>query len=619
MIPCLYAEAEMSFTTNGIGKLCDTISCSVTEKRNGSYELKMTYPSDGLHAETLSEGAVILAKPSERVSPQPFRIYKTTTPLNGVLEVAARHIQYQENFITVSPFSVTGSQAAMAEFAKRATTDCPFSFWTDIDSQAVFSISAPSTIRSCLGGMEGSMLDTYGGEYEWDFFTVRLHRSRGNDYGVRIVYGKNLVDFQMEKSIENVITGVHPYWKNSEDGALMELPEKVVMASGRSMSFDKVTPLDCSSQFPEKPTEEQLRSYAVSYLKDTSLTDPDIDIKIDFLQLWQTPGYADIAAAERVSLCDTVHVYIAKLGIEVSCKITETEYNVLLERYTSITLSNASVYSRNSSLSGALGSIRDEAVLAAEAVGRVESQVADTRTVSEKLESFSVLAAGLFGIHHSSGITEDGIPVQYAHTSEKLADSQLAWMGGPDGFFVSTDGGKSWGHGWDNQGKAIKLAVEAVGLHAEAIVEGTLRTALVKILGTECFTWQGDAILMSDPENPKRLLKIGQYEAGSYGIAASQDGGETWVKAVGFEGIPWEDAPREDPPAIQGEMIVKAETPPEDPDPDSLWIDKSVSPLLLKLWDGTQWQVVGYMPPETGEPTDPEDSDNVDVEGGNAP
>ena len=265
------------------------------------------------------------------------------------------------------------------------------------------------------------MLDTYGGEYEWDFFTARLHRNRGNDYGVRIVYGKNLVDFQMEKSIENVITGVHPYWKNSEDGALMELPEKVVMASERSVSFDKVTPLDCSSQFQEKPTEEQLRSYAVSYLKDTSLTDPDIDIKIDFLQLWQTPGYADIAAAERVSLCDTVHVYIAKLGIEVSCKVTETEYNVLLERYTSITLSNASVYSRNSSLSGALWQYpgHSEIARAAEAVGRVESQVADTRTLSEKLESLSVLAAGLFGIHRSSGMTEDGIPVQYAHTPRK--------------------------------------------------------------------------------------------------------------------------------------------------------------------------------------------------------
>ena len=134
--------------------------------------------------------------------------------------------------------------------------------------------------------------------------------------------------------------------------------------------------LDCTSQFEEKPTEEQLRNYAQNYLKNTSLTEPNIDIKIDFLQLWQTPGYADIAAAERVSLCDTVHVYIAKLGIEVSCKVTETDYDVLLERYSSITLSNASVYSRNSSLSGALGSIRDEALFGS---GETNLQVSGVR------------------------------------------------------------------------------------------------------------------------------------------------------------------------------------------------------------------------------------------------
>ena len=105
-------------------------------------------------------------------------------------------------------------------------------------------------------------------------------------------------------------------------------------------------------------------------------------VKIDFAQLWQTTGYADIAEAERVSLCDTVHVYISKLGIEVSCKVTETEYDVLLERYKSITLSNATVYSRNSSLSGSLGSLRDEAQLATEAINRVETQVTDVRTLT---------------------------------------------------------------------------------------------------------------------------------------------------------------------------------------------------------------------------------------------
>ena len=615
MIPCLYQNTETTFTTNGIGKLCDSMSARVVEKRNGSYELKLTYPSDGLHAEELLEGAIILAKPSEKASSQPFRIYKITTPLTGILEIAARHIQYQENFITVSPFSAIGSQAAIAALKERATTDCPFTFWTDIDSKAVFSFTSPATIRSCLGGMDGSLLDTYGGEYEWDGYTTLLHAHRGADHGVRIVYGKNLIDFQMERSIENVITGVHPYWKHSEDGTLMELPEKVVVMEqeeGTKRPYEKITPLDCTSPFEEKPTEEQLRNYAQNYLKNTSLTEPDIDIKIDFLQLWQTPGYADIAAAERVSLCDTVHVYIAKLGIEVSCKVTETDYDVLLERYSSITLSNASVYSRNSSLSGALGSIRDEAQLATEAINRVETQVTDVRTLSVQQEYFNLLAAGLLGLHYSSGMAEDGSTVRYAHTAEKLEDSAYAWMSGTNGFFISTDGGKTWGHGWADTEEVVKLAVEAVGLSADALLSGALRTSLVKIFGTDHFFWEGDAICLLDPENDKRILKIGQYTEGSYGIAASTDGGLNWEAAVDFDGVSGGGDSGGTTTVVQGETIVKSETAPTSPAVDALWVDKASR--RLKLWDGTEWVVIGYEPEETGpteppvpeEPTDPE-------------
>ena len=187
----------------------------------------------------------------------------------------------------------------MVALKSHVTTDCPFAFWTDIDSQATFTITSPATVRGCLGGMDGSMLDTYGGEYEWDMYTAMLHGHRGADHGVKIVYGKNLINFEMERSIENMITGVHPYWKHSEDGTLFELPEKVVTIE-HDGPFEKISVLDCTSQFQDKPTEAQLRNYVKSYLKNTSLTEPDIDIKIDFVQLWQTPGYADIAEAERV-------------------------------------------------------------------------------------------------------------------------------------------------------------------------------------------------------------------------------------------------------------------------------------------------------------------------------
>ena len=164
---------------------------------------------------------------------------------------------------------------------------------------------------------------------------------------MRIVYGKNLIDFKMERNIENVITGVHPYWKNQETGAVLELPEKVITVSGKSVPYERIVPYDCTEQFESQPSVDALHNHAASYLKTTTLTDPNVDITIDFLQLWETPGYEDIAEAERVQMCDTVWVYISKLGIEVSSKVTETEYDTLLEKYKSVTLSNSVVSSRS--------------------------------------------------------------------------------------------------------------------------------------------------------------------------------------------------------------------------------------------------------------------------------
>lgn len=407
MIPCLYDISETAYTTNGIGKLADCISCYVTEKRNGSYELKMEYPTDGIHADDIAEGNIILAKPADNKDPQPFRIYKITTPLDGKLEVSARHISYQLNFITVSPTTVAAGKtnqvaSVFSSLLKKATTDCPFTFETDIDSSVGFSITEPISFRSALGGEEGSMLDTYGGEFEWDFYTVRLWKARGSDNGVRIVYGKNLLDFKMEKSIEDMVTGIHPYWKDSDSGSITELSEKVVTLGTSSLPFDKIVPLDCTEQFESTPSQSSLRSYAKTYLNSTEKTVPDVDITIEFAQLWQMPGYEDIAEAERVSLCDSVHVYITRLGIETVAKVTETEYDCLLERYKSVTLSNSVTSSRNSSLSTTLVTTSQASSMVSSSTSKVSADVtalieateesitlAYTKTIAETLEDYS--------------------------------------------------------------------------------------------------------------------------------------------------------------------------------------------------------------------------------------
>ncbi|MCC8102123.1 MAG: phage tail protein [Clostridiales bacterium] len=426
MIPCLYDISETSYVTNGIGKMADCISCIVTEKRNGSYELKMEYPSDGIHADEITEGNIILAKPADGATSQPFRIYKITTPMDGVLEIAARHISYQLNFITVSPVTIvsgTDDQVVLAYqgLLDNATTDCPFSFETDMSSTAYFGILEPTSFRNALGGVDGSMLDTFGGEFEWDMYTVRLLKSRGSDNGVRIVYGKNLVDFKMERSIEDVITGVHPYWEDSETGDIVELSEKVVTLADSDYPYEKIMVLDCSEQFEEQPTEASLRSYAQSYLESTSYTEPEIDIDIDFAQLWQTAGYEDIAEAERVNLCDTVHVYVSKLGIEVSATVTETEYDTLLERYRSITLSNAVSSSRNSTLSLSVATTSQVKTLIAITDTAIRLSASKTYVTKDELESDYSTTVEVKSLIEE---TEEAVTLSYTKTLENYSTTE---------------------------------------------------------------------------------------------------------------------------------------------------------------------------------------------------
>ena len=631
MIPCLYDSRETKFNHNGIGKLADAQSCTVTEKRNGSYELKLICPADGIHAEMLEEGNIILAKPSDTMQPQPFRIYKITTPIDGKLEVQARHISYQLNFITVSPFSVSGCAGAVQGLKSHAASDCPFSVWTDVASSAMFTVSVPASFRNCLGGMDGSVLDTFGGEFEWDRYTVKFHRARGADHNVHIVYGKNLTDFKMEKSIENTITGVHPYWVDNETQAVMELPEKVVMVSRKSVPYQKITVLDCTSAFQEKPSEAALREYAQDYIDTTSLTEPEVDIKIDFIQLWNTPGYEDVVQAEQVSLCDTVHVYISKLGIEASSKVTETEYDSLLERYNSITLSNSTVNSRNSSLTSSLNSIRNTATAAYDTAVRVETAVGEQMGgISASIIYDGALFAALFGLHYKNETDSKGNTTRYAFNAATLKQSTAAWKNSPAGFFVSTDGGETWGYGWESDDSAVKTAIlleqtlkelddrykKAAELSEELLEELDERYKTATAISVEL-----QKTLDQRYETAKKLSKELYEELDkryrtlteiSEDLQKELDERYSVAKKLS------EDVEKELDEKYQPSIPV-SETAPETPAADALWVDKKN--LRLKLWDGEQWQMLGYEPEEPDpepteptEPTTPTDPETPDIE-----
>ena len=343
MKPILYPAGETEFRNNGLGRLSEATKCLVTEERNGQYELEMQYPITGRHYKEIVEERIIAARHDDSDDIQPFRIYKITRPMNGIVTVSARHISYQLSKVAVMPFAANTCAEALAGMIANSVGDCPFTIWTDKLLQASFSVDVPSSFRSLLGGTSGSILDVYGpGEYEWDKFTVKFHTHRGSNQDVMIRYGKNLTDVKKTTDTSNLWTGILPYWAGTdeaEQAVLVTLPEKVIYSDmAESFVYRMVVPVDLSSAFQEQPTVEQLRSRAQAYVNANAADGIPASIDVSFVALWQTEEYKNWAPLQKLKLCDTVTVYHKGLGIENKAKIVSVTYDVILERYEKMTI-----------------------------------------------------------------------------------------------------------------------------------------------------------------------------------------------------------------------------------------------------------------------------------------
>ena len=343
MKPILYSHSETSFTNNGLGRLADCISCIVTEERNGIYECQFTYPVTGEMYSKIQIGCILGVIHDDAKDIQPFDIYAKDTPMNGVVTFYAHHISYRLGHIILKPVTYSSITAAFAGIANKTYNSCPFTFWTDKSVSATWKVEVPSAVKAVLGGESGSILDVYGkGEYEWDKFAVKLHLNRGNDNGVSIRYGVNLSDLTQNLDTSETYNAVAPYWK-SDNGTLVTLTEGYIAASSVQTGEEIIpVPLDLSSAFENQPTETQLRTEALRQLDNSEAWIPNENISVKFIDLAHTQEYKNIAALQRVKLCDKVSVYCGPLGVSaVKMQVVKTVFNALTEEYDEIELGTA--------------------------------------------------------------------------------------------------------------------------------------------------------------------------------------------------------------------------------------------------------------------------------------
>ena len=331
MKPVLFAPTATEFTNNGLGKLSDAASCTVKEERNGAFELTLKYPVEGIHYSEIRQRSIICAKPNPVDDPQPFRVYRTSKPINGLVTVYAYHISYDLTGIPVSPYTAASVQAALAGFSTNAVATNPFTFWSDVTSSGDFTVKSPASVRSLLP----TVLEVYGGEYKYDKYTVRLYQQRGVNRGVTIRYGKNLTDLKQDENCSNVYTGVYAYYSGSN--GIVETNPKVTPAPG-TYDYTRILPLDLTAEFKQAPSAADLKTAAEEYIATHNIGVPKVSLNVSFVQLEQTQEYRDLALLERVELCDTVTVIFERLGVNATAQVTATLYNVLIDAYDSVTI-----------------------------------------------------------------------------------------------------------------------------------------------------------------------------------------------------------------------------------------------------------------------------------------
>lgn len=325
-----------------IGWLSECTECEVTEERNGVYELELVYHVGANHANDIVTDCYIKAKPNQTSANQLFHIYKVSKPINGEFTVYAEHVSYILSGYPVPTVSASGNaQVAINAILTAAKNQLGKATGftvaaTDITLSSSINLSNVSA-RAALGGVEGSVLYTYGGEYEFDNYTIKLHKSRGKDNGVRIAYGKNMTELKCDVDMSASYTGIFGYVKT--DDISLTSSYNVTNTSGIST---RILVRDFSSDFGENtPTQSSLDATVKKYAEDNDINSIKASVTVSFVNLAQSPEYANIAPLEAVNLCDTVKIYHKELGVNIKAKVIKTVYDTIAEKYTKIELGSA--------------------------------------------------------------------------------------------------------------------------------------------------------------------------------------------------------------------------------------------------------------------------------------
>lgn len=382
MRPILFNKSETAFDTYGLGEL-NVTKGTVTRERNGNYTLYAEIPVNDPSVAILGKEMKLKADAGLRTKNQTFEISRIVKDSSNIVKIYGQHISHKLEYMVLrnaTAFSGTAYNA-LAIWKNSLIGDLTFDVWSDIQTsnRGLFDISKMENARLALGGVEGSILDLYGGEYEFDNMTIRLHKQLGRTAPTVLEYGRNILSAESDETIESSYTSVLPFATytpdrpegstddSQPDPITVTIPEDYVDSKYKALyAHRRIKIVDFSSEFKSDskskdiPTADKLRKLATDYMERNAIGKPKINTKIEYVDLAKTLDYADRAWIEELELCDIVPIYYPQIGLtDETAKVTTITYDFVNERNESVEFGDIGTNVRATMQSGLAGKIDD--------------------------------------------------------------------------------------------------------------------------------------------------------------------------------------------------------------------------------------------------------------------
>lgn len=366
---------------NGVGtELKNCFSCTVVQEKAGVYNCTVEIGTEN----TVEAGGYIKAKTCNNLQPQIFKIVSVSLALKRIT-LSCEHIKFLLNdlpIIALTPNVLSGT-AAGEELITRANAfyKIPFAFKNLPQSTQQFSWSDYDyhTFTEYLSSENEYSLSTiFNGYFEFDNFDVIFHSNINSDSGVKIEYGKNLIDINYQIDTSSVYNCVFPiyYRTNSESDTeicFFKKPNPRLYKNGdyvhnsgehvfpntsslfKLSNYDDTKPkpyilnvADSESEYGyhfssvAAVSSTAIENFMTDWIADNKqwLTQPTVSATAEFVDTGKSKEFAEYENLQNLNVGKTVKLVIPPLKINTSVTVVGTTYDSLTERFTALSLSS---------------------------------------------------------------------------------------------------------------------------------------------------------------------------------------------------------------------------------------------------------------------------------------